>query len=85
MGLERPVAGLFRNVIEFINRSKKRVLAIDVPSGIHSDTGEKLGIAICASVTGTLGAAKRGLREKEGPKHAGKISVLDISIPRELL
>ncbi len=85
VGLKRPVKGLFYDVISILNASKKQILAIDVPSGLDSDSGEELGIAVRAFATGTLGAAKRGLLLKRGPKCSGKVTVLDISIPRELL
>ena len=85
IGLSRNVDGLFREAISEINRSKKPVLAIDVPSGINSDTGEVMGAAVRAQMTGTLAALKAGLVKTKGPKHAGTIKVLDISIPRRLL
>ena len=85
VGLVRPVSGLAARVIDLLNESGKQILAIDVPSGLNSDTGEVLGIAVRAKQTGTLGAAKRGLLVREGPKHSGRIKVLDISIPRTLI
>lgn len=84
VGLTRPVMGFFYDVISAFNTSGKPILAIDVPSGIDSDSGSALGIAVRAKQTGTLGAAKEGLLTKEGFKYAGKVSVLDISIPRKL-
>jgi len=84
IGLSRPVSGLFFHVISEVNAAAKPVLSIDIPSGLHSDTGEVLGTAIRASETGTLGMAKRGLYFGEGPKLAGRVTVLDISIPKSL-
>ena len=85
VGLERPVRGLFYDVISILNDSKKPILAIDVPSGLNSDSGEELGIAIRACATGTLAIPKRGLFLREGPRSSGKITVIDISIPRKLI
>jgi ADP-dependent NAD(P)H-hydrate dehydratase / NAD(P)H-hydrate epimerase len=85
VGLTRKLDGLFKDVIRLVNETKKSVLAIDIPSGLNSDTGETLGIAIEAKYTGTLGAPKQGLYLKDGPKCSGEIAVIDISIPRELL
>jgi len=85
VGLTRPVTGIFYDVISILNASEKQILAIDVPSGLDSDSGEELGISIRACATGTLAAAKRGLFLKAGPKCSGKITVLDISIPKILL
>lgn len=81
IGLKRPVDGLIYAVIQAMNDSKKDILAVDIPSGLNSDTGEALGIAVRAQATGTLEAPKRGLFRGAGPKHSGKITVLDISIP----
>ncbi len=85
IGLTRPVGGLYYDVISILNHSGKPILAIDIPSGLNSDSGEELGIAIRAKATGTLGAAKRGLFIKDGPKCSGEITVIDISIPKKLL
>lgn len=84
VGLTRPVNGIFHDVIELMNRSGKHILAIDVPSGLNSDTGQVLGVAVRARATGTLGRAKRGLFVGDGPKHVGQVTVLDISIPQRL-
>ena len=81
VGLKRSVGGFFYDVISILNASKRRILAIDIPSGLHSDSGKVLGIAIRAKATGTLGAPKRGLFVNDGPKCSGKIKVIDISIP----
>jgi ADP-dependent NAD(P)H-hydrate dehydratase / NAD(P)H-hydrate epimerase len=85
VGLHRVIEGVYVQVVKTINRSRKPVLAIDVPSGLNSDTGEILGAAVRARWTGTLGAIKKGLMRKAGPGQAGTISVIDISIPRTLL
>ncbi|OGX04267.1 MAG: NAD(P)H-hydrate epimerase [Omnitrophica bacterium RIFCSPLOWO2_12_FULL_50_11] len=84
VGLTRPASGIFYEAIEFMNMSRKPILAIDIPSGLNSDTGQVLGTAVRARATGTLGRAKRGLFVGDGPKHAGRVTVLDISIPRSL-
>ena len=69
-----------REVIEMANRSKRRVLALDIPSGLHPDTGEVLGAAIRATVTATFLTPKLGFTKKEGPKHTGRLAVCDIGI-----
>ena len=85
VGLTRPVEGIYFDAISVINQSRKPVLAVDIPSGLNSDTGEELGIAIRARLTGTLAAPKRGLFFGKGPECSGKITVLDISIPKRLI
>jgi hydroxyethylthiazole kinase-like uncharacterized protein yjeF len=85
VGLTRAVEGIYHEAIALVNVSRKPVLSIDIPSGLDSDTGKTLGIAVRAKMTGTLGLAKRGLLVGDGPYYAGKIKVIDISIPRKLI
>jgi NAD(P)H-hydrate epimerase len=85
VGLTRPVEGIYREAISLINSCRKPVLAVDIPSGLDSDKGKVLGIAVRAKMTGTLGAAKRGLFLNDGPACSGKVKIIDISIPRKLI
>ncbi|MGA2459984.1 MAG: NAD(P)H-hydrate dehydratase [Candidatus Bathyarchaeia archaeon] len=67
--------------VEAINSSAGFKVAVDVPSGVDSDTGEVLGEAVRANLTVTLHAMKNGLlRAKE---FCGEIKVADIGIPPE--
>src|ERR687885_523314 len=59
-GLTRPVEGPLRGVIEALNRSGKPVLALDLPSGLDSDTGQPQGVAVRAKATATFVAPKLG-------------------------
>ena len=61
----------------------KHVIAVDMPSGINSDTGELMGAGIHATVTITFGKMKTGLADGSGPEYAGKVIVKDIGIPEE--
>lgn len=84
IGLHRPVEGLFRGFLAEMNRIRKAfTLAVDVPSGINSDTGEVMGIAVPADVTVTFGRSKTGLVQAEGPAYAGEVLVKEIGIPEE--
>jgi ADP-dependent NAD(P)H-hydrate dehydratase / NAD(P)H-hydrate epimerase len=74
-GLKRAPEGRFAEWIESINASAKRVVAIDVPSGLDSDTGEAYAPSVHADLTVTLGLPKPGLR--------GEFVVVDIGIPIE--
>lgn len=58
-----------------------QVLAIDLPTGIHSDTGAVMGVAIRADVTVATGLLKRGLTLYPGKRFAGAVTVVDIGIP----
>ncbi len=62
-----------------------RVLSVDVPTGIHSDSGAVLGVALRASVTVATGLAKRGLMVYPGRSYAGRVRVADIGLPPDSL
>ena len=67
--------------VQLVNGSRGFKIAVDVPTGIDSDTGELLGEAVRANCTVTLHAAKRGFsRNKE---YWGEVKVADIGIPPE--
>src|SRR5579875_3595832 len=57
------------------------VLAVDIPSGVHGDTGAQSGRALAAERTVTLAALKPGLLMGEGAELAGTVSVADIGVP----
>lgn len=63
----------------------RQVLAVDIPSGIASETGQVLGGAVRAQVTVTMGLPKRGLLLEPGATHAGRLVVAEIGFPRSLL
>ncbi len=87
-GLKGEVREPFRCVIAHINKAKEagaNVFAIDIPSGLHCDTGEILGEAIQADITATFVALKPGLLNSEGPKRSGEIHVIDIGVPQAVI
>ncbi len=84
-GLSRPVTGQLAGVLSFLNDHDATVVAVDMPSGISSDTGEVLGEAVMADVTVTFGLPKRGHLLYPGAEYTGKLFVEDIGFPRELL
>ncbi len=84
-GLNSPLTDIYHETVKLINESQKKIVAVDVPSGLNSDTGEVLGIAVKANMTATLGLPKKGLYEKAGPEHCGEIRVIDISLPKDIL
>ena len=80
-GLTRDVAGLYRDVIELINKSGKTVLSLDIPSGVHGDTGKVMGTAVKADYTVTFGLPKIGNMLFPGYDLCGKLYVSHISFP----
>lgn len=80
-GLNREVLGRWREVIEAVNRSQCPVLSLDIPSGLHADTGAVLGVAIHATVTISFIGLKQGLFTGEGPDYTGEIYFDDLKVP----
>lgn len=78
-------AGAIHHMIQELTRSAKPVLAVDIPSGIHPDTGYHSGVFVNAVETLTLGLPKKGLLAAHARKHVGVLKVLDIGYPPELL
>ncbi|MGV3590227.1 MAG: NAD(P)H-hydrate epimerase [Gammaproteobacteria bacterium] len=72
-GLSGELRPAFRRTIEAINASGLPVLAVDIPSGLSSDTGEVFGACITAALTVTFIGRKRGLVIGEGPAHSGTV------------
>jgi NAD(P)H-hydrate epimerase len=69
-------------LVETINELNGFKLAVDIPTGIDSDTGETLGPTVKADVTVTFHAAKTGLANAK--KYVGELVVADIGLPRQL-
>lgn len=80
-GIDRPVEGVFAEVIDLINDSGRPVMSIDIPSGVNSDTGQVMEKAVHAAATATFGSIKPGLLCHPGAAHAGDIRIIDIGMP----
>lgn len=80
VGLSRQIEGEYVQAVESFNRSKGFKLSLDIPSGIHSDTGEVMGCAVSADMTVTFGFLKRGLIFFPGAEHAGRVVKVNIGI-----
>jgi NAD(P)H-hydrate epimerase len=74
--------GRVAEAIEMIGACGVAVLAADLPSGVDASSGEVAGPAVAAAATATFHAAKPGLWIEPGRGRAGRVSVLDIGIPR---
>ena len=80
-GLERTVAGRWRDALEAVNRHAAPVLALDIPSGLHADTGEVLGVAVEADACISFIGLKQGMFTAQGPGHCGLIRFNALDVP----
>lgn len=80
-GLIRDVGGTYKDVIQLINESGKRVFSIDIPSGINGNTGKIMSIAVKSDYTTTYGLPKLGTVLYPGYDNCGKLYVSHISFP----
>jgi len=83
-GLDRPVTGEYALAIEQVNVSQGPVIAIDIPSGLNSDTGMPLGAAVTADVTVTFIGVKQGMLTAQGRDFCGEIVFDDLDLPSEV-
>ncbi len=80
-GLSRPLVGRAALWVEAFNRARGPKISVDIPSGLHGDSGEVLGVACRADVTATFEAPKLGLVSGSGPEFAGRIEVVSLGLP----
>nr|WP_298250824.1 NAD(P)H-hydrate dehydratase [uncultured Halomonas sp.] len=79
-GLAGEARDAFREAIAAINASARPVLAIDIPSGLHADTGAALGEAVRADATVTFIGDKLGLHTGAAPGHVGELYFRDLGV-----
>ena len=83
-GLDREIKGLPADVIELINSCRRKVISLDIPSGINGNTGIIMGVAVKADYTVTFGLPKTGNMLYPGYEHCGKLFISHISFPPTL-
>ena len=83
-GLERPISGAWREAIEAMNAHPADIFALDIPSGLHADTGAILGVAIHAAATITFIGLKQGLFTGQGPACCGEVNFADLDVPSDI-
>ena len=83
IGLSRVVEGTYADMIHKINKSGRKVIAADIPSGIDASTGKVWGVAVHADVTVTFGAEKLGHLLYPGRDYCGRTVVGEIGFPKK--
>ncbi len=93
IGLTRDITGLFQKIVHIINDKntftnssvKPPIVACDIPSGLHADSGNILGACVNADLTATYSFGKPGLYMNLGTEVSGAIHTLDIAIPETIV
>lgn len=84
-GLDRLVGGDYKPAIEAINASQVPVLAVDIPSGLHADSGRVMGVAVEAQQTATFIGLKQGLFTGQGADYCGQIKYYSLDVPDSVI
>lgn len=82
-GLDRALDGAFAEAVAAINAAGCPVLALDIPSGLHADTGLPLGTAVQASATLSFVGLKLGLFLGEAVDYCGELELADLGVPAQ--
>ncbi len=85
VGLKRAIGGDAAIIIEEINKRKLNCVAVDIPSGVDSNTGEVLGVAPRCDLTVTFYRKKPGHLLNPGRDLSGEISIADIGVDTAFL
>lgn len=80
-GLTRSLTGEMAAAIETLNQWEIPIVSLDLPSGLHTDTGEVLGVAVKAHLSLCLGLWKRCFFQESALEYLGQAERLDLGIP----
>jgi NAD(P)H-hydrate epimerase len=80
-GLERDVEGQWAQAVDAANAHPAPVLAVDIPTGLHADTGRVLGTAVRAAATISFIGLKQGLFTGAGPDRCGEVHFDALQVP----
>ena len=83
IGLTRALEGSLKETVQKINESKAWKVSVDMPSGIHTDTGTVMGAAVKADATVTFAYRKLGMVLYPGCEYAADVHVKQIGITEE--
>jgi len=80
-GVKGPLRDPFIKIVQYANQTQALKVAVDIPSGVNSNTGEVENIAFLADLTVTFALPKIGQLLYPGADYVGQLDVVDISIP----
>ena len=81
IGLNKKISGNNKKIIDLINKSNKEIVAVDIPSGLSGDSGEKMGTCIIADTTLAMGFLKPGYFLQPAKEFIGKLELLNLGLP----
>ena len=79
-GLKGQLREDYVKLIDAVNQSQKKILAVDIPSGLDCDSGEALGAAVKADSTVTFVAVKKGFQNECAASFTGEIYIASIGV-----
>lgn len=80
-GLESDLRGDYLKGVKWANKQSVPILAMDIPTGLHADTGQSMGSCIRAAQTFAFGGLKQGFYLEDGPENTGKITCFELPFP----
>jgi NAD(P)H-hydrate epimerase len=83
-GLDNDLRGDYVDAVEWANQKSCAVFAMDIPTGLHTDSGKIMGNALSASKTFAFGTLKRGFYIGSGPEYTGEICFCELPFPNYL-
>ncbi len=83
-GLDSELRGDYQSAVEWTRERKETKYAIDIPTGLHANTGQVMGSAMQVDRTFTFGALKQGFYLNEGPPVVGEPVYVDLPFPNYL-
>ncbi|HCD53772.1 MAG TPA: NAD(P)H-hydrate epimerase [Balneolaceae bacterium] len=80
-GLNSDIRSPYDSVIEWVNETEIPVFAMDIPTGLHADSGKKMGNAVIADFTLAFGSLKQGFFFDDGYEHCGEVIFCELPFP----
>ena len=84
IGLSKPIEGYIKKLVEDINNKPNKIIAIDIPSGLHPDT-QTTSTVISADLTYTFQVPKLTLMYPENGNIVGEVHILDIGLDHKFI
>lgn len=82
-GLSSDVRSDYAKAVKWANKQHEKTFAIDIPTGLHADTGEIMGCAVTAHRTFAFGGLKQGFYLTEGPSLTGIADYCELPFPNK--